>query len=83
LWCPSRESRRGNSRHQSFFYADSEEDIAAMCITAEIGQINDEPFDFDKLVVCGRFVETHASEIGLTIESRDVPQKGMVRSSQP
>jgi hypothetical protein len=68
---------------QSCFYGDSEEDIVAMCITAEIGEINDEPFDLNKLDVCGRFVETHASEIGLTTESREVSQKGMVRSNQP
>jgi SAM-dependent methyltransferase len=67
----------------SCFYGDDQSDIVAMCITAEIGEINDQPFDLHKLDICANFVEKHAADIGLTVESRDLPQKGMVRSNQP
>ncbi|HEY9681356.1 MAG TPA: class I SAM-dependent methyltransferase [Oculatellaceae cyanobacterium] len=67
----------------SCFYGDNVEDIVAMCITAEIGEINEQPFDLRKLDLCGSFVQKHSADIELVIESRDVPQRGMVRSNQP
>ncbi len=70
-------------RTASFIYGKTEDDIAAMCLTGELGESNDDAFDINKLKLCREFIENHKNEIGLSIEDRDVRQKGMVRSNQP
>lgn len=67
----------------SYIYGECAEDIVAMCITAEIGEVNDAPFDVQKFDICAEFIQSNPDAIGLTVEERDVPHKGMVRSNQP
>ncbi|MBY0358333.1 MAG: class I SAM-dependent methyltransferase [Candidatus Obscuribacterales bacterium] len=68
---------------QSCIFGSTREDIVAMCLTGELGEANDEPFDLNKLEILTEFINRHEQEIGLTTEDREIPQKGMVRSNQP
>ncbi|MBX9694319.1 MAG: class I SAM-dependent methyltransferase [Cyanobacteria bacterium] len=67
----------------SYIYGESREDIVAMCLTGELGEANDVPFDTEKLDILGDFVDEHETQIGLVEEQREVPQKGMIRANQP
>lgn len=67
---------------ESYVYGDSKEDIVAICTTAETSESNDKPFDLEKLEIFHEFVETFPGKIGLVRETRDIPQKGMMRSNQ-
>jgi SAM-dependent methyltransferase len=78
-----RKASHASSITDSYWYGDSAADIVAICITGEIGEIDDKEFDVQKLVIAGEFVEQHPDRIGLAKEEREVPQKGMVRSNQP
>ncbi|MBI2346092.1 MAG: class I SAM-dependent methyltransferase [Deltaproteobacteria bacterium] len=80
----SQSSARIESRiTHSYLYGKNLEDIAIMCIAGELGCADDEPFDATILDVCFRFVDEHADDIGLCVEERDCPQKGMYRCNQP
>lgn len=67
---------------ESYVYGDSKEDIVAICTTAETSESNDQPFDLEKLEIFHEFVETFPNKIDLMRETRDIPQKGMMRSNQ-
>lgn len=66
----------------SFIYGYSEEDIAIICLTGELGGADDHPFPVDKLTSCYNFVRYNPEKIGLVVEDRDVAQRGMFRSNQ-
>lgn len=68
--------------NESYVYGDTRADIVAICTTAETAEANEDPFDLEKLEIFDEFVETFPEKIGLTTETRDVAQKGMVRSNQ-
>lgn len=72
-----------NSTTESYWYGDTVSDIAAMCLTAEMGEIDDQPFDVEKLKIAYEFVQKHPDRINLVVEDNSVPQKGMVRANQP
>jgi hypothetical protein len=71
------------TRTNSCIFGNDETDIVAMCVTAEIGEINDQPFDCNKLEICAEFVNENRNLIGLTVESDDTARIGMTRSNQP
>jgi SAM-dependent methyltransferase len=66
----------------SYIYGLTRDDIVAMCMTGELGEANDDLFDIEKLEILKDFIDKHEQEIGLTVEDRDMPQKGMIRANQ-
>ncbi len=67
----------------SYIYGETREDIVAMCLTGELGEANDAPFNTEKLDILADFINENENEIGLTKEGRELPQKGMIRAHQP
>lgn len=58
-------------------------DIAVTALAAELCPSDKNPFDLRKLKFCMDYVIDHSDRIGLQIETKDVPQKGMWRANEP
>ena len=67
----------------SYIFADQKSEIAIMCLTGELGTVDNGPFEMDKLHHCLNFVSEKASDIGLAVKKNEVTQQNMLRANQP
>lgn len=67
----------------SWIFGKTERDMAILCLLAELGETDDRPFDVEKLEICQSFINRNRAEIQMSMEQRDMAQKGMWRFFQP
>ena len=68
---------------QSYIFAEEVSEIAIMCLTGELGTVDDRPFEMEKLHHCLRFVGEQAFDIGLSVKENEVAKRKMLRANQP
>jgi len=70
-------------RHESWLYGRTKDDLVAMCLSGELLVADDQSFDLRKLESCRRYLDQHGGDVDLSVEERDVTQRGWFRSRQP
>ena len=58
-------------------------ELAIMCLTGELGTVDERLFEMDKLRHCFKFVGEQANQIGLAVKKNEVTQQNMLRANQP
>ena len=67
----------------SYIFAEEVSEIAIMCLTGELGTIDNRPFEMEKLNLCLSFVGEQAGGIGLSLKENKVAKRDMLRANQP
>lgn len=65
------------------FFGETIADIAVLGLATELCSVDNDLFDLDKLRFCLDYVLRNGNRMGLTIEQRDVPQRGLWRAFEP
>lgn len=72
-----------SERHPCHFFGESQADIAVMAMATELCPSDTKPFDISKLKFCLDYVLHHPEQIGLEVETGNIPQKGLWRANEP
>ena len=67
----------------SKIFADELSELAAMCLTGELGVADNKPFNIDKLHHSLEFINKESNKIGLSFKENTVAQRPMYTANQP